>query len=75
PGEDNKEKLLSGIYTALKDKSSIPLNETTPYQLNELLRTCRQKDFEKGRVVELQGWLLSITEVRLCALAGLRYVY
>ena len=75
PGEDNKEKLLSSIYTSLKDQSSVALNKTTSPRLNELLRTCRQKDFEKGRVVELRGWLLSVTEVRLCALAGLRYVY
>ena len=70
PGEDNKDKLLSSIYTALKNQSSISLNETTSPQLNELLLTCRQKDFKKGRVVELQGWLLSITEAQLCALVA-----
>ena len=28
-------------------------------------------DFEKGRVVKVRGWVLSQTEARLCALAGL----
>lgn len=35
-----------------------------------LSRQTRQ-DFEAGRVVELQGWVLSATEARLCALSVL----
>ena len=32
----------------------------------------RQRDFEAGRVVVLEGWLLSLTESRLFALVALR---
>lgn len=37
----------------------------------EILRRHRD-DFERGRVVDLQGWILSLTEVRLCALVSLQ---
>jgi hypothetical protein len=29
------------------------------------------KDFEDGRVVNLGGWIVSLTEARLCAVAAL----
>lgn len=37
----------------------------------ESLRLQTRRDFEEGRVVEMHGWMLSITEARLCALAAL----
>jgi hypothetical protein len=30
-----------------------------------------QEDFREGRVVRLRGWLVSLTEARLCALVAL----
>ena len=35
------------------------------------LRSIHQQDFREGRVVDLAGWVLSITEVRLAALIAL----
>jgi hypothetical protein len=29
------------------------------------------QDFEHGRFVKVQGWILSVTEARLCALVAL----
>ena len=40
-------------------------------KLRELLRQQQCDDFEHGRIVNLHGWMLSETEVRLCALAAL----
>ena len=36
------------------------------------VRTRTRQDFEQGRIVTLDGWLFSQTELRLCALAALR---
>lgn len=32
-----------------------------------------QQDFEAGRTVQLEGWVLSVTEVRQCALYSILY--
>jgi hypothetical protein len=40
-------------------------------KLRELLTLQQRQDFEHGRIVNVQGWILSETEVRLCALAVL----
>jgi hypothetical protein len=37
----------------------------------QLLLLQQRQDFEHGRIVKLHGWILSETEVRLCALAAL----
>jgi hypothetical protein len=39
--------------------------------LREWIRVQKERDFELGRVVNIRGWVLSQTEVRLCALASL----
>jgi hypothetical protein len=39
--------------------------------MREHLRTRARQDFEDGRIVTLQGWILSVTEARLCALVAL----
>jgi hypothetical protein len=40
-------------------------------RIKELLLRQQREDFEKGRTVNVQGWILSETEARLCALAAL----
>lgn len=37
--------------------------------LRESIRTKQRLDFEEGKVIYLHGWMLSVTEARLCALA------
>ena len=39
--------------------------EWTPLRLD----TCSREDFAEGRIIELDGWMLAETEVRLFALA------
>jgi hypothetical protein len=41
------------------------------YALEDLLRTRKMDDFAAGRVVLIDGWMLSETEARLCALVAL----
>lgn len=40
--------------------------------LKQLLVTQQRRDFAAGRTVSLDGWVLSRTEARLCALLALR---
>ena len=40
-------------------------------KLRELLLAQQRQDFEHGRIVKVQGWILSETEARLCTLAAL----
>ena len=39
--------------------------------LRNLLALQQRQDFEHGRILNVRGWILSATEVRLCALAAL----
>lgn len=38
-------------------------------QFRSLMRNCIKKDFKLGHIVNLDGWILSRTEVRLCLLS------
>lgn len=40
-------------------------------KIKKLLLRQQREDFEKGRIVNVQGWILSETEARLCALTAL----
>ena len=42
-----------------------------PAQLRRAISRQVRDDFEQGRVAEVDGWILSLTEARLCALAAL----
>ena len=37
----------------------------------EMIRRRIRRDFDRGRTVEVGGWILSLTEARLCALVAL----
>jgi hypothetical protein len=47
------------------------LASSDPDRLAQELRLQHHSDFTHERVVEIRGWILSETEVRLCALAAL----
>lgn len=66
PLEANKQRLLRLIC------SSGPAWQTAdPGRLRDLIARQQAEDFRQGRVVSVQGWTLSKTEARLCALAAL----
>lgn len=41
-------------------------------QLHNHIRQAQRRDFAQGRLARLDGWVLSQTEARLCALVALR---
>ena len=59
--------LLSSDFT----QSPIGPHKSDTTRLREFLRLQTQQDFEAGRIVRLQGWMISVTEARLCALVAL----
>jgi len=66
PAENNEDKLtqlLSGngaIATSAGEKA-----------IHQYLDQKIKEDFEKGDVVTVKGWILSVTEARQCALFAL----
>lgn len=64
PEEDSRAALIEALraevgpgFSSLRDR------------LDEQVRA----DFERGRTVRLDGWIVSVTEARQCALYSLRY--
>jgi hypothetical protein len=47
------------------------LSESADDELRVLLDHKMRRDFADEKVVQLQGWILSVTEARLCALMAL----
>jgi hypothetical protein len=64
PKEANYDWL---IRTTLPDE----YNQHDSQILKQTLKMQRQKDFYEGNTVMLDGWILSRTEARLCALLAL----
>ncbi|MEX2203015.1 MAG: hypothetical protein WD965_02890 [Actinomycetota bacterium] len=63
-------RLVDQISRGLAGSRS-KIEETTDTELRELLVARIVADFSEGLVVEVDGWILSSTEARLCALAAL----
>lgn len=70
PGEADIHFLVDLIcpFQAARQSEII---KTDGMKLRELLFLQQCQDFEYGRVVKVQGWILSQTEARLCALVAL----
>jgi len=66
--EFDREQLTTSLFGPLRITSL----GTSSEDFHARLRIMRYHDFLEGRVVELEGWLLSLTEVRLAALLFLR---
>jgi hypothetical protein len=60
PGDADRGHLLVQLRARFDDKPS-----------REKLMACCREDFAAGRTVTVNGWVLSQTEARLCALAAL----
>ena len=69
PEEANPYNLLELITRA--DQEPLVVHRTSAMELRDWLRRRQADDFATGRIVKLDGWLLSATEVRLCALVAL----
>ena len=67
PEEDGAAALTHHILSSLSldEEKVVALDRQA---LPAMLSSCVRADFEKGRTVEVAGWILSRTEARLCAL-------
>jgi hypothetical protein len=52
-------------------QNSTGLREVNTVELRARLRLRTRQDFEEGRIVRLQSWMVAVTEARLCALVSL----
>jgi hypothetical protein len=66
PMENNPNLLLNMIFND-KDGYNIFLYGSVE-SIGKYVRTRQNYDFHKGNTVNIEGWILSETEVRLCAL-------
>jgi hypothetical protein len=69
PAEADARALAMGLAEDLGGRERV-LAATAESLAETVSARCRD-DFAAGRTVRLQGWVLSRTEVRLCALAAL----
>lgn len=69
PEEENADSLVKLISYAPEDP--MVARQASDAELRAWLRRRQAHDFATGYIVKLDGWLLSATEVRLCALTVL----
>jgi hypothetical protein len=67
PDERDPEHIRHGLSVALGGR----LEAFDPAALRERVRRRVRQDFAEDQVALVDGWILSITEARLCALAAL----
>ena len=70
PHEANVQILLSLISLGRVDGQK-GTSDADAESLRERLWSRTRQDFEEGHIVRIHGWILSLTETRLCALAAL----
>ncbi len=69
PDEANLERLVELLCSEklLSKEKILHLDLTS---LRKLLQSQQQQDFENGQIVRIHGWMLSLTEARLCAISA-----
>jgi len=70
PEEANINLLVKLISTS-QHLMTIDIDSTSTIKLRKEITQQLQKDFELNEIINLQGWILAKTEVRLCALSAL----
>lgn len=71
PEEGREDVLVAGIIARFPSEHR-DFRTLTDGQLREWMLLAARGDFADGGTVDLHGWVLSVTEARLCALATLR---
>ena len=69
PSEANPERLMALICHSEENYTRLDHADTD--QLRAMLLDQQREDFALGRTIMIDGWTLSETEVRLCALAAM----
>ena len=67
PGQNDREVLLSRLAALVHPASLFPGAERAAAGFNDQVR----REFRDGDILRMGGWLLSRTELRLCALVAL----
>ena len=70
PGEADRRRLAESLDLDLRRQDCDPA-QADPARLRAGITRQVRADFAHGRVVRVDGWVLSVTEARLCALAAL----
>ena len=70
PGERDV-RLLVELICSSRAERRVEFTQADAGKLRELLLLQQRQDFAHGRTVKIQGWVLSKTEARLCALTAL----
>lgn len=69
PGEAEIGRLAETICSDAVQRSQLAAADDA--RLRQWVRSRQMKDFEEGRRVKVNGWIVSLTEARLCALVAL----
>jgi hypothetical protein len=69
PEEADIRRLAESICPGAARRAQLAL--AGDIRLRQWVRARQTKDFEEGRRVRIDGWILSVTEARLCALVAL----
>jgi hypothetical protein len=69
PHEADERLLLERLAASVAGGEA--LSRSSDQELKALLASAIRQDFAAERVVKIQGWILSATEARLCALSAL----
>jgi hypothetical protein len=68
PQENDKQKLMDLI---LEDSGGNKISPSNWTKVEDFMKKKVHEDFLANRIVDLKGWVLSITEARQCALFSL----
>jgi hypothetical protein len=63
--------ILFDLICGAEPEARPDLARTDRQALGQWLGRRQREDFDRGRIVKVNGWILSETEARLCALAAL----
>lgn len=69
--EDADRARLLGLIAASIPADPAALRRREQSAVMHMLEDSVRRDFEHARMIQLRGWMLSITEARLCALSAL----
>lgn len=70
PAADGTPEILPALILA--DLVSAERDCTTPAAMRRALRAQSRDDFAAGRTIQIDGWILSLTEIRVYALGDIR---
>jgi hypothetical protein len=71
PEEQSIQRLMESIVPSAADIDAAVDGRLLRVSVHRYIHSRILSDFEVGDVIQLQGWILSVTEVRLCALIAL----